>query len=170
MGDATAWNATNSSVLALPDFLGNTSIYADFLLCWMCLFISSSWTFLAFLKKVNRIICLKLQSFPYRKKEETYTCSLKVSSLGLYCSIKGKKQRSDRYGPCCWTANLKSDEMQQEAAIHCMTWWKGTWCQLAQWCCAEHGDNNKRGWAAPKLTEAKDNFSVVSQTSFTKLG
>lgn len=92
MVDTIAWNAANQSVLTWRDFLENMSIYAESLLCKTCLFISSQRILLGSLKEVNRIISLKLQSLPQRKKGETSTCSPKVSNLSLFCSTMGEKQ------------------------------------------------------------------------------
>lgn len=55
------------------------------------------------------------------KKEETYSCSVKVDNLSLCCSIERKKlgERTGMYDPWCLNSKpeLKSDEMQFTARV-----------------------------------------------------
>jgi len=160
MGDTIAWNAANQSVLTWRDFLENMSIYADFLLCKTCLFISFQRILLCSLKEVNRIISLKLQSLPYRKKEETSTCSLKVSNLWFFCSTMGEKQGKV-------TSTFLAAEKRIWSLIRCSS---GLLQDLVERWIIQAGFNvsrntlrqSWRGQAAPELTHRTESISVHS--------
>lgn len=143
MGDTTACNATNSSILSLWDLLENMSIYADFLLCKTCPLISPLRIILTFLKKWIGSSPSNYNHSHTGKKEETYSCSLKVDNLSLCCSIKRKKvgERTGMYDPWCWTANLNWSLMRCNSQQDLL---ERVIMQLAQRCCATPWDDSRR--------------------------
>lgn len=95
------------------------SIYADFLLCKTCLFTSSR-IFLTFLKKVNRIISLKLQSLLYRKERRHLHLFSESQQPMAPLQHQGKETRKNDGRVCSLvlknTSEQTSEEMQQPAS------------------------------------------------------
>lgn len=141
MGDTTAWNATNSSILSQWDFLKNMSIYADFLLCKTCLFISPSRSILTFLKKW---IGSSLSNYNHSHTGKKKT-TLVLWKSTTYVSAAASRERNWEKGQVCMILDAEQQTWIEVwwDAIHSKTCWKEGWCQLAQRCCATPWDDGR---------------------------